>query len=127
MFHTNFTAMISAGRKDIQYSILEPRTIEFNARNQYGEDHSTELYQRMQHSHEQYRQLASEHADEAIDRNTKDHKKGLSKQIPQRRMGPFRRITQSLAENYTEICILSANVHLSLVKVFFFSFSADER
>ena len=54
---------------------MEPRTIEFNARTQYGEDHSTELYQRMQHSHEQYRQLAREYADEAIDRNTKDHNK----------------------------------------------------
>ncbi len=57
---------------------MEPRTIEFNARTQYGEDHITELYQRMQHSHEKYRQLAREHADEAIDRNTKDHNKKLT-------------------------------------------------
>jgi hypothetical protein len=54
---------------------MEPRTIKFNARTQYEEDHSCELYQRMQHSHEQYRQLAREHADEAINRNTKDHNK----------------------------------------------------
>ncbi len=29
----------------------------------------------MQYSYEQYRQVAREHADEAIDRNTKDHNK----------------------------------------------------
>jgi hypothetical protein len=49
------------------------RTNEFNARTQYGENLSTKLYQRMQHSHEQYIQLAREQLYEAIDRNTRDH------------------------------------------------------
>jgi hypothetical protein len=54
---------------------MELRTIEFNARTQYGENHSTELYQRKQHNHEQYPQLAGEHSDDAINRNTKNHNK----------------------------------------------------
>jgi hypothetical protein len=45
---------------------MKPRTIEFNARTQYGENFSTEHYQRMQHKHEKYRQLAIEHSDKAI-------------------------------------------------------------
>ena len=54
---------------------MEPRTIELNARTQYGENLSTELYQRMQQNHEQSGQLAREYADTAIDRNTEDHNK----------------------------------------------------
>ncbi len=39
------------------------------------QDPSTELYQRMQYSHEQYRQLARASSDNAIDKNTKDYNK----------------------------------------------------
>jgi hypothetical protein len=74
VYNTSFDRTIKTSPFTLTY-IMAPRTIEFNARTQYGENPSTELYQRIQHSHEQYRQLAREHADKAIDRNTKDHVK----------------------------------------------------
>ena len=53
----------------------DARTINFNARRQYGEDLSTELFQRMEYSHEALRELARQCTGEAIDRNVRDHDK----------------------------------------------------
>ncbi len=52
---------------------MEPKTIKFNARTQCGENLSSELYQKMQHNHEHYRQMSREYYDAAIDKNTEDH------------------------------------------------------
>ena len=56
----------------------QPRTVNFSeAKPRYGEDLSTELLQRMQTSHEIYRQLARENTEIGIDTNKKDHDKKI--------------------------------------------------
>jgi hypothetical protein len=51
-YNTSFLRTIITSPFTLTYE-MEPKTIEFNATTQYGENLSTELYQRMQHNHEQ--------------------------------------------------------------------------
>jgi hypothetical protein len=73
-YNTSFHRTIITSPFTLTYG-MDPRTIELNARTQYGENLSTELYQRMQHSHEQYRRLVREKSDSAINKNTEGHNK----------------------------------------------------
>ncbi len=87
---------------------MEPRTIELNARTQYGENLIVDIYQIMQHSHEQYRQLVNEHSDTAIDKKTKDHNKKHTQENSKKvngyclRWGIFKEKNWNLSEIYKE-------------------------
>jgi transposase InsO family protein len=67
------------GIKNSPYAVTygqQPRTANFSEqRPRYGENTSTELYQRMQLSHNTYRQLAHQNAEKSISDNVMQHNK----------------------------------------------------
>ena len=73
-YNTSFHRTLKATPFKITFG-QEARTANFNQRRQYGEETGTELFQRMETSHESMRQLAREHTDVAIKRNVQDHDK----------------------------------------------------
>jgi hypothetical protein len=73
-YNTSFHRTLKATPFKITFG-QEARTANFNQRRQYGEETGTELFQRMETSHESMRQLAREHTDVAIKRNMQDHDK----------------------------------------------------
>ena len=74
-YNTGFHRSIKNSPYAVTYG-QQPRTVNFSEdRRRYGEDLSTELYQRMQLSHDTYRQLAKENNEKAIEENTEAHNK----------------------------------------------------
>ena len=67
------------GIKNSPYAVTfgqQPRTANFSEqRPRYGENMGTELYQRMQLSHDTYRELAHKNAEKSISENVKQHNK----------------------------------------------------